>query len=88
MKAIIMAGGEGSRLRPLTCDCPKPMVRFLDKPILEYALLHLKAHGVTDVGITLGYLPTASKTLLAMANRWGFRCAITRSGSLLARRAA
>ena len=61
MKAIIMAGGEGSRLRPLTCDCPKPMVRFLDKPILEYALLHLKAHGVTDVGITLGYLPDRIK---------------------------
>ena len=86
-----MAGGEGSRLRPLTCDCPKPMVRFLDKPILEYALLHLKAHGVTDVGITLGDAfaqALGEKTLLAMANRWGFRCAITRSGSLLARRAA
>ena len=61
VKAIIMAGGEGSRLRPLTCDCPKPMVRFLDKPILEYALLHLKAHGVKEVGVTLGYLPDRIK---------------------------
>ena len=35
MKAIIMAGGEGTRLRPLTCDFPKPMVRLLDRPVME-----------------------------------------------------
>ena len=38
MKAIIMAGGEGSRLRPLTCDCPKPMLQLMGKPLMEYAL--------------------------------------------------
>ena len=42
MKAIIMAGGEGSRLRPLTCDCPKPMMRLLDRPVMEDALKLLK----------------------------------------------
>ncbi|MBE5767130.1 MAG: hypothetical protein E7335_08220 [Clostridiales bacterium] len=57
MKAVIMAGGEGSRLRPITCSCPKPMVRFMDKPVLEYTLLLLKSHGIRDIGITLGYLP-------------------------------
>lgn len=59
MKAIIMAGGEGSRLRPLTCDCPKPMMRLMDKPVMQYTLELLRAHGVTEIAATLGYLPDA-----------------------------
>ena len=57
MKAIIMAGGEGTRLRPLTCDCPKPMMRLFDKPVMEYSLALLARHGVTEAAVTLGYLP-------------------------------
>lgn len=57
MKAVIMAGGEGSRLRPLTCDIPKPMARLLGKPALEYILDLLKLHGITDAALTLRYLP-------------------------------
>ena len=57
MKAIIMAGGEGSRLRPLTCDCPKPMVPLMDKPVMSYALELLRRHGVTEAAATLQYLP-------------------------------
>ena len=57
MKAIIMAGGEGSRLRPLTCDLPKPMAPLLDRPVMAYALELLKRHGITEVGATLMYLP-------------------------------
>ena len=54
-----MAGGEGSRLRPLTCDCPKPMLRLLGRPMMEYAVRLLKRHGIEDIGVTLGYLPDA-----------------------------
>ena len=54
MKAIIMAGGEGSRLRPLTCDCPKPMMRLMDKPVMQYALELLRSHGITEIAATLG----------------------------------
>ncbi len=61
MKAIIMAGGEGTRLRPLTCDCPKPMVPLMDKPVMEYALALLKQHDFLDVGVTLQYLPNRVK---------------------------
>lgn len=57
MKAIIMAGGAGTRLRPLTCDCPKPMMRLIDRPVMEYALALLKRHGVGEAAATLGYLP-------------------------------
>lgn len=57
MKAVIMAGGEGSRLRPLTCDLPKPMARLCGRPILEYILDLLGRHGVTQAALTLRYLP-------------------------------
>ena len=55
MKGIIMAGGEGTRLRPLTCECPKPMIRLMDRPMLAYAIELLKAHGIVDIAVTLGY---------------------------------
>ena len=46
MKAIILAGGEGSRLRPLSVNRPKPMVRLFDRPVLEHIVFYLKSHGV------------------------------------------
>ncbi len=57
MKAVIMAGGEGSRLRPMTCTAPKPMARILGKPIIEYVFDTLVSGGVTHAAVTLGYLP-------------------------------
>ncbi|MGE5422231.1 MAG: sugar phosphate nucleotidyltransferase [Ignavibacteriales bacterium] len=57
MKAVVMAGGEGTRLRPLTCKIPKPMVPVMDKPVMEYGLELLKKHGINDVAVTLQYLP-------------------------------
>lgn len=57
MKAVIMAGGEGKRLRPLTCTLPKPMVRICGKPVIEYTLELLEKHGFDEAVITLGYMP-------------------------------
>lgn len=57
MKAIIMAGGAGQRLRPLTCTLPKPMVPVMNVPVMEYTLRLLRAHGITKVSVTLQYLP-------------------------------
>ncbi|MFX4262020.1 sugar phosphate nucleotidyltransferase [Pelotomaculum propionicicum] len=59
MKAVIMAGGEGSRLRPLTCGRPKPMVPVLNRPIMGHIIDLLKDHGFTDIGVTLQYMPEA-----------------------------
>jgi len=59
MKAVVMAGGEGSRLRPLTVGRPKPMVPIVNKPVLGHILDLLKHHGIVDVVITLQYLPAA-----------------------------
>ena len=52
-----MAGGEGSRLRPLTCDIPKPMARLCGRPVLEYILELLAEHGVEEAALTMRYLP-------------------------------
>lgn len=56
MKAIIIAGGSGTRLRPLTYNTPKPMVPLFDKPFLQHQLELLRKHGITDVVINLHYL--------------------------------
>lgn len=57
MKAIIMAGGMGTRLKPVSGDTPKPMVSLCGRPVMEYVLLHLKKHGITEVCATLKYRP-------------------------------
>ncbi|WHH58874.1 sugar phosphate nucleotidyltransferase [Petroclostridium sp. X23] len=57
MKAIIMAGGEGTRLRPLTCSRPKPMVPVMNKPVMEHIINLLKKHHITEIGVTLQYMP-------------------------------
>ena len=58
MKAVIMAGGEGTRLRPLTCGIPKPMVPVLNKPVMEYTTKLLEKHNITDIAVTLAYFPS------------------------------
>ncbi|MEB3357690.1 MAG: mannose-1-phosphate guanyltransferase [Synechococcales bacterium] len=57
MRAVLMAGGSGTRLRPLTCDLPKPMVPILNRPISEHIINLLKRHGISEVIATLYYLP-------------------------------
>lgn len=56
LKAVIMGGGQGSRLRPLTCQLPKPLVPVCNKPVMGYCLDLLRRHGVTHVYVTLHYL--------------------------------
>ncbi|WP_368504756.1 sugar phosphate nucleotidyltransferase [Alkalihalophilus sp. As8PL] len=57
MKGVIMAGGKGTRLRPLTCQLPKPMVPLLQKPVMQYSIELLKQHGITEIAVTVHYLP-------------------------------
>src|SRR4029077_4268432 len=56
MKAVVMAGGEGSRLRPLTSNRPKPLTPVCNQPIMEHILTLLKRHGITEIVATLHYL--------------------------------
>lgn len=57
MKAVIMAGGEGTRLRPLTCCRPKPMVPVANRPVMEHIINLLKKHNIRDIAVTLQYMP-------------------------------
>lgn len=57
MRAVLMAGGSGTRLRPLTCDLPKPMVPILNRPIAEHIINLLKRHHIREIITTLYYLP-------------------------------
>jgi mannose-1-phosphate guanylyltransferase/phosphomannomutase len=59
MKAVVMAGGEGTRLRPLTSNQPKPMVPIVGKPCMEHILELLREHGFEDVVVTVAFLPQA-----------------------------
>lgn len=55
MKAVILAGGRGERLRPLTDNIPKPLASVLGKPFLEYLIRYLKNQGITDLVLATGY---------------------------------
>jgi mannose-1-phosphate guanylyltransferase/phosphomannomutase len=57
MKAVVMAGGEGSRLRPLTIGRPKPMVPMVSKPVMGHILDLLQRQGITEVVVTLHFMP-------------------------------
>jgi mannose-1-phosphate guanylyltransferase/phosphomannomutase len=59
MKAVVMAGGEGTRLRPLTSNQPKPMVPIVGKPCMEHIVELLKEHGFEDIVVTLAFMPQA-----------------------------
>jgi mannose-1-phosphate guanylyltransferase / phosphomannomutase len=59
MKAVVMAGGEGTRLRPLTSNQPKPMVPIVGKPCMEHIVELLRRHGFDDIVVTLAFMPQA-----------------------------
>lgn len=71
MKAVIMAGGSGTRLRPLTSHLPKPMVPVANKPMSEHILDLLKKHDFNDVMFTLHYLPQAISDYFGDGADWG-----------------
>ena len=62
MKAVVMAGGEGTRLRPLTSNQPKPMVPIVGKPCMEHILELLRRHELNDVIVTLAFMPQAIRS--------------------------
>ena len=73
MYAIVLAGGKGERLRPLTSDRPKSMVPVAGKPILEHQIDWLKASGVTDIVISCGYLHHVLEEYFRDGRKWDVR---------------
>ncbi|MFO8143907.1 MAG: NDP-sugar synthase [Dehalococcoidales bacterium] len=73
MKAVILVGGEGTRLRPLTWRRPKAIVPILNRPFLEYLVGYLKEHGITEVILAMGYLPDPIQECLGDGSKLGVR---------------
>jgi mannose-1-phosphate guanylyltransferase / phosphomannomutase len=77
VKAVVMAGGEGSRLRPLTVGRPKPMVPIVNKPVLGHIFDLLKHHGITEIIVTLQYMPTAIQDYFGDGSSLGLKITYT-----------
>src|ERR671931_1967609 len=73
MQALILAGGEGTRLRPLTSTVPKPVVPLVDRPFIAYMLEWLRAHGVDDVVMSCGFLAPSVHNVLGDGSQFGIR---------------
>jgi mannose-1-phosphate guanylyltransferase / phosphomannomutase len=71
MKSVVMAGGQGTRLRPLTSNQPKPMVPVANKPMMEHVVELMKKHGLTETVVTLQFLPTIIKNYFDDGSDWG-----------------
>src|SRR3954466_14979424 len=73
MKAVIMAGGEGSRLRPLTSNQPKPMIPLANRPMMEHIVQLLRRHGFDEIVVTLAFMPNAIRTYFGDGSEFGVR---------------
>lgn len=71
VQAVILAGGRGTRLRPVTSDLPKPLVPVANRPLIEHQLRHLAGQGVRDVTLALGYAADQFKVVEALAGELG-----------------
>jgi len=83
MRAVILAGGRGTRLRPFTTSFPKPLMPVGDMPILEILLRQLRAHGVTDVTLLTGHLAYLLEGYFEDGRRWGLNIDYIREESPL-----
>ncbi len=83
MKAVIMAGGAGTRLRPLTCGRPKPLVPVLNLPVMEYLVSLLKSSGIKEIAVTLQYLPEAITCYFGDGSGFGVHFSYFKEGTPL-----
>lgn len=73
MKAVLMAGGDGARLRPLTIGRPKPMVPLVNKPVMAHILDLLRSHGITEIVVTLRYLASILQGFFEDGSNYGVK---------------
>src|SRR5579862_9358424 len=73
MKAVIMAGGEGTRLRPLTSNQPKPMLPMANRPMMEHVVSLLRRHGFDEVVVTVAFMANAIRSYFGDGSEFGVR---------------
>lgn len=79
-KGMILAAGQGSRVRPLTKDLPKPMVPILGKPVMEYLIEHLARHGIDEIMINVAWHHQKIEKYFGDGQRWGVQIAYSYEG--------
>jgi NDP-mannose synthase len=78
MKAIVLAGGRGTRLAPYTTVLPKPLMPIADKPILDIVIRQLRHHGFTDITLAVGYLAELLMAYVGAGERFGLQIKYSR----------
>lgn len=73
MKAVIMAGGEGTRLRPLTSNVPKPMMPLVNEPMMEHIVRLLRTHGFDEIVVTVAFLANHIRAYFGDGSEYGVR---------------
>lgn len=82
LKGMILAAGQGTRIRPLTKDMPKPMIPILGKPVLEYLIEHLARHGVKEIMINVAHLNEKIEHYFGNGQRFGVEIGYSYEGTL------
>src|SRR5918997_2780876 len=77
MKAVIMAGGEGTRLRPLTSNAPKPMMPLVNQPMMEHIVGLLKRHGFEEIVVTVAFMANPIRNYFGDGSEFGVKMAYT-----------
>ncbi len=83
MKAFILAAGVGTRLRPLTFECPKPMIPLLNKPVIEHTINNLKKHNIDSIIMNLHTLPEKIKNYFGNGSKFGINISYSMEETLL-----
>ncbi len=83
MKALILAAGKGTRLQDLTRNCPKPMLPVQGKPLLEWVVTWLRAHGITEIAMNLHYCPAVITEHFGNGSRFGVELTYSHEPTLL-----
>jgi len=81
-KGMILAAGQGTRVRPLTRDLPKPMVPILGKPLMEYQIEHLARHGIKQIMVNVAYHHQKIERYFGDGHRWGVEIGYSFEGVL------
>jgi mannose-1-phosphate guanylyltransferase len=82
MKAMILAAGKGTRVRPLTYEMPKPMIPILGKPVMAYLIEHLAKHGIQDIMINVSYLHEKIQQYFGDGQRFGVNIGYSFEGDI------
>jgi len=81
-KAMILAAGKGTRVQPLTHDMPKPMIPILGKPVMEYLVEHLAAHGIREIMVNVSHLHDQIESYFGDGQRFGVEIGYSFEGEL------